>query len=322
MRKRLRVANILCLLALCLDAIGAEKILLLRPMGINFEETAKGLQIELGSGFQIVELLVSPDMEEGKIVKEIVKTRPKVLVLLDNNAILLYSKIQKHWQDSIPFPPSIALMAVRVDKAIAEMKRVTGIFYEVPGVTSILNLRSLIVDPMQKVGVLFRPSMQDFVLESARWCKSENIELVAFEVPENTRDIALAVRNGVRRLRIQDQVDALWVLNDNYFLTPEIISEGWLPALERFQKPVLVGVENLISSKVTFGSFATLPDHFGLGVQVAGIIHRLEEVNWRMEVKPMVQQPLAIIKMISLKQARKVSEVKESALLEIDKVMP
>lgn len=321
MKMRLWSACLLILLATAIQAWAAEDILVLRPEGPNFEETVNGLKKELGSDFQCREKIVGKGVGEADLIADLKQARPKVLVLMDNEAIQLYSRVQKRWRDTIPFPPSISLMAVRVDKAIAGMQRATGIFYEVPGVVTMVNLRSLLADPVRRVGVIVRPSMQDFVRESAKWCKSENIELVPFEVPEDRQDIAKAVRTGVRRLRNQEHVDALWILNDNFFLTPEIIDGGWLPALERFRKPVLVGVENLVSTKIRFGTFATLPDHYGLGVQAAGMILRLKEDDWELDERAKVEQPLAVYKILNLKQARLVSEVNEAALLEIDKVI-
>jgi hypothetical protein len=243
------------------------------------------------------------------------------VVLMDNQAIRLYAGVQRAWRRTEPFPPAVALMAVRVDQAIAGMRRVTGIFYEVPGVTTVVNLRSLVEDPVRKVGVIHRGAMADFVAESARWCAAERVELVPYLIPEGGRDVAKAVRTGVRRLWRKDGVDALWVLNDNFYLTPEIIARGWLPALERFEKPVLVGVENFVAPGIKFGTFAVLPDHYGLGAQAAGLLMRLQEDGWRAGEAPALRQPLAITKHLNLRLARKYSRIREDRLREIDRVV-
>jgi hypothetical protein len=321
MTMRRGVAYLFIFFAVAFHLEAAENVLVLRPSGPSFEETTKGLIHELGSDFLCREWIMDPTLGERELIADLKKSRPTVLVLMDNHAIQLYAQVQKIWKDTVPFPPSISLMAVRVDQALKGMERAIGISYEVPAITSMMSLRSLVVDPILKVGVIVRPSMKDFINENAKWCKPENIELVGFEVSEDQRDIALAVRTGVRRLRNQEHVDALWIPNDNFFLTPEIIDGGWLPALERFRKPVLVGVENLISTKIRFGIFATLPDHYGLGVQTAGMIIRLKEENWVISGPAKVEPPLAVYKILNLPQARKVSEIKEAALVEIDKVL-
>jgi hypothetical protein len=301
-----------------------DRIMIVRAEGPNFRETVNGLERELGAEFEFEERVMGADASVAQSVQlssAIAKSRPRALVLMDNEAIALYGEVQRQWKDSVPFPASISLMAIRVDKAIEKLRNAAGIFYEVPGVTILVNLRSLVTGPVRKVGVIFRPSMADFVRENAKWCKYENIELVPFEVAEDRMDVARAVRTGVRRLRDRDKVDALWILNDNYFLSREIIGGGWLPALERFHKPVLVGVENFVSLRSRFGTFAILPDHYGLGAQAAGMILRLRDDEWEMEGPPKVEQPLAVYKVLNLEQARKSARIRESALVEVDKVL-
>lgn len=298
-----------------------ERILVLRPEGEKFKEAKDGLASELGGEFEVVDRLLGPSTPADSIAAEVRSARPRAVVLMDNQAIRLYASAQKAWRDSAAYPPAVALMAVRVDKAIAGMRRVTGIFYEVPGVTILVNLRSLIRDPVRKVGVIHRGAMADFVRESAKWCAAENIELVPFALPEQGADVARAVRTGVRRLWRKHGVDALWVLNDNFHLTPEIIREGWLPALRRFEKPVLVGVENFVSPGVKFGTYAVLPDHYALGVQAAGSVLRLQEDGWEADAEPALRQPLAITKLLNLGLARKYSRIHEDRLMEIDRVV-
>ncbi len=322
---RLRPPLVLVFVAMAAMAAGAaDRILILRPEGAKFEETAKGLMHELGSDFACQQEILGsdrPDDAAATLMASLRAVRPKAVVLMDNDAIKLYAEAQKRWTDSVPYPPSISLMAVRVDQAIAGMGRATGIFYEVPGVTLFVNLRSIVSEPVRKVGVIMRPGMADFVRESAKWCKYENIELVPFEVPEGRRDVARAVRTGVRRLRDRGKVDALWILNDNFFLTPEIVETGWLPALERFRRPVLVGVENFVSAGSGFGTFAILPDHYGLGVQAAGMLLRLKDDDWELEGPAKVDQPLSVYKVLNLAEARRTSKVNEAALVEVDKVI-
>ena len=301
-----------------------DRIMIIRAEGANFQETVNGLEKELGPEFEFEERVMgagSPISTAAQLASAIVASRPRALVLMDNEAIALYGAVQGQWKDSVPFPPSISMMAIRVDKAIGKLRRAAGIFYEVPGVTILVNLRSLVEGPVRKVGVIVRPSMMDFVRENAKWCKYENIELVPFEVAEERLDVARAVRTGVRRLRDKEKVDALWILNDNYFLSRETIGGGWLPALERFHKPVLVGVENFVSLRSRFGTFAILPDHYGLGVQAAGMILRLRDDEWEMEGPPKVEQPLAVYKVLNLEQARKSARVREATLVEVDKVL-
>lgn len=317
-----------CLIALALlafvRAAPPESVLVVRPAGPRFEEAMQGLRSELGAELPAAEKVIGAGgtaLSAAQLSEIVIKSRPRAVVLMDNEAIGLYAAVQAAWRDSTPYPLAVALMAVRVDRAVAGLKRATGIAYEVPGVTTFVNLRSLVAEPVRKVGVITRPGMEDFVRANAKWCAAENIELVPYVVPEGRRDVAKAVRDGVRGLGRRQGVDALWVLNDNYFLTPEIIAQGWLPALERFEKPVLVGVENFVSAKARFGTFAVLPDPYGLGAQAAGVVHAFREDGWVTSEAPAVEQPLAVYKLLNLRLARKYSRLHEQRLMEIDKVV-
>jgi hypothetical protein len=317
--RRLRaLLPLVCLAAAC----GAsDRILVLRAEGPDFKGTMEGLKGELGPGFEFEEKIVGPGFGTREAASLVAARRPKAIVLMDNQAIRIHAGAQKVWSDSVPYPPAIALMAVRVDKAIAGLRNTTGIIYEVPAVTIFVNLRSLSEEPVRKVGVITRPYMADFVRESAAWCERERIVLVPHEVPEDRKNVARAVREGIRRLRDRENVDALWILNDNHFLTAEIIREGWIPALERFRKPVLVGVENLVAAGTRFGTYAVLPDHYGLGAQAAGMIVRLKEDGWRMDGSSKVEHPLAVLKVLNLEQARNGMRIRRESLLEVDKVI-
>jgi hypothetical protein len=298
-----------------------DRVLVLRAEGAKFEEALGGLSGELEGELELEARLLAPGTAAPEIDSVLKARRPRAVVLMDNQAIRLYAAVQAAWKDTSPFPPAIALMAVRVDKAMAGMKRVTGISFEVPGVTTMVNLRSLLKDPVRRVGVIHRGAMEDFVKAQAAWCASERIELVTYRIPDGSPDVAKAVRTGVRRLWRKEDVDALWVLNDNFHLTPEIIREGWLPALERFEKPVVVGVENFVSPAAKFGTYAVLPDPYGLGAQAAGLLLRLQEDGWEADDAPALRQPLAITKLLNLRLARKYSRIHEDRVLEIDRVV-
>ena len=110
------------------------------------------------------------------------------------------------------------------------------------------------------------------------------------------------IRLGLRQLIRDEDVDALWVLNDNVLLTERTLVKGWLPETGRYlsELPVIVGVELLASAKLRFGSFAVLPDLEALGVQTANLIFELEENDWQAtEWEP--EMPLAIQQLLNLR---------------------
>lgn len=298
-----------------------QQILVLRADGPKFHEAVKGLRQELGPEFRIEDRVLGP--KEGALEMEgsIRARRPDALVLMDNHAIAVFAEVRRRWKDTLPCPPSVALMGVRVDRAIRGLTQVSGITYEVPAITTFLNLRTLLSEPIHRVGVIYRPEMADLVAESAKWCLKENITLVPFVVPESEKDASGAIRRGVWHLRKKEKVDALWVLNDNVLLTMDAVRKGWLPALERFRRPVIVGVENLVEPGIAFGTFAVLPDDYGLGVQAGGLIRQMREDGWRVPEGEHLEHSMAVLKILNLRIARRNFKIDESRLGEMDKIL-
>ena len=49
-------------------------------------------------------------------------------------------------------------MTSLLEEASARLKNITGIAYEVPGVTAFVNLRMVVSTPINRIGVVFRPA--------------------------------------------------------------------------------------------------------------------------------------------------------------------
>jgi len=107
----------------------------------------------------------------------------------------------------------------------------------------------------------------------------------------------------LKHLLNRDDLDALWVVNDNALLNSRVIQNAWLPALKRFNKPVIVGVDGLTSKTLAFGTLTVIPDHYAMGIQAAGLIGELMENNWKLE-NNLVFHPIAIHKLLNLKLAQ------------------
>src|SRR5690606_8816443 len=117
-----------------------------------------------------------------------------------------------------------------------------------------------------RVGIVARKGLRTFIQDQIKLAEKEKITAVVEEVgaEANAAEIKRAIRN------VKKRSDALWVLNDNRLLTPRLISDAWVPGMnERPWVPVIVGAAPLVSPGANFGTFALIPDHPGLGAQVA-----------------------------------------------------
>jgi hypothetical protein len=115
-------------------------------------------------------------------------------------------------------------------------------------------------------------------------------------------------------------VDAIWVLNDNALLEPELIAKGWLKMLHKTPVVVVVGVGSLVDTRLHFGSFAVLPDHAALGVQTANLIFRLAERGWSAEDEP-VELPFSVQTVVDLPWTREHFQFREEAIERIDRIV-
>lgn len=265
-------------------AAGEESILIIRSPGTNFDDAAKGIVEELGDNVVVNQVLMNTTITSDSIQSVIARYSPKMVVLMDNKAINIFKEYQWNLPDSAVVIPSISLMAVMIEKAIEGMKNAVGISYEIPIVTSAVNLRAVVKKPMRKIGVIYREFMSDFVCRNAEYCRKEGIELVPVVLPNKSFfGYSFRISNGLKKLFCKEKVDALWIPNDNALLKSGLITDEWAPAINKYEKPAIVGVEALVDPRLNMGTFAVLPDHRSLGNQAAGFILEVKDNGWRIK---------------------------------------
>jgi len=317
---------LLCvLISLPLSSICAshkEEILILRAAGDNFSETSAGIRDDLEDDFTLIEKVLKLETLSKKAthdIKNYINTiKPKLIVLIGNSPARLYTEFQKLNPD-FKFPPSIVMSALYVDRLLLQMKNTQGIRHEIPAVTSISNIRSLVKQPIKRVGVLYRQWMKDHIQLNAAFCQQEGIELVAVEMPNR-----FSIKNLDYHMKhlLNKDLDALWVVNDNSLINSQLIQNVWLPNIKEFNKPVIVGVEGLTSTSLDFGTFSAVPDQYALGIQGAGVIGDILDEGITQFKQTKVYEPLSVKKLLNIKlMQRRNIMVDESKLETLDKLI-
>jgi hypothetical protein len=294
---------------------GQDVVLTFRQEGKDFEDVYRELQGEV----ELKEVGVEKTSPVSIIADAMKIYMPKVVILMDNSSIVLFRKYQQTLKEDDKIVPSIALMGVMVKAAIRDIKKASGISYEIPIVTSIVSLRSVLGIKMKKVGVVHREFLKGFMEENAAFCKKEGIKVVNIALPNKSRNYKSLLEKALKEL-MKQEVDALWVPNDNAVLHPAIIKSVWIPCVRKYKIPIVVGVEVLVRPKLNFGTFAVLPDHVSLGIQAAEMVFDLMDNNWEIN-KSRVDPPLAVYKIINLQQAEKYFTVTEENLKSVDKIL-
>jgi ABC-type uncharacterized transport system substrate-binding protein len=303
----------------CDDVYAKEPLLIIRLEGNALQQAVEGIRAEIKESFLINEMLIDKNTTDNDIALKMKELKPKLVVLMDNIAVSLYKKYQKEIPESSAVVPSVSLMASFMDLSIRDMKNATGIFYEVPLVTSIVNLRSVMPSvPLRNIGVVNREFMDQSVKINRGYCRRENIELISQQISEN-ENITAELEKALKLLK-ESKIDALWVPNDNKIVNANLLKSVWIPFAEQFEKPIIVGVEVLVQPSFKFGTYAVIPDHVELGKQASEIIFDIRDNHWKAESRD-IEQPRSVYKIINMEQAERLFRIDKEKLNNVDKIL-
>jgi hypothetical protein len=296
---------------------GQGKVLILTPPTKGFLEAIEAMNVNL-TDMDLKRFDIDENTNSQSLHQLIARFNPNLIVLMDNKSIRAYKQYLTDFPNRKSIPV-VALMALQIESALSGLPQVIGISYEIPAVTTVNRLRGVLQSPIRKVGVLYRSGMTPFFKDHQKWCKVENIELIGYEIGDDSNP-GYEMKKGLHHLVHEEGIQALWVLNDNLLLTPKLIKDIWLPFMKNNPMPGIVGVEPLVQSKLHFGTFAALPDPAGLGAQAANLIYEIQEDEWLI-AKKRIEKPLSVIQILNLSMARKVGKLKPNATKLVDKVV-
>jgi hypothetical protein len=295
---------------------GTPAILVVMPVTTETHEVWRGLRDEIGDDYDMVTLRFDATTTAQRIGAAIDSLQPVCVVLMNNPTVRAYEQWQRASKRTA-FPPAVVLMASFLSELDTRLRNASGIAYEVPAITMLVNMRSFLDRPTRRVGVVYRQPFHAFIETQRKLAAIENIELVPIAI--GARGSVKELDRALRRLR-DARVDAIWVPNDNgLFATPEHVVSAWLPNLKAARLPVAVGVRALVNAKVPFGTFAVVPDHEALGVQAAHLILDLAGNEWRADGK--VALPISIKTVLDVPRARLHYRLREDQLSRLDFVV-
>jgi putative ABC transport system substrate-binding protein len=298
--------------------VGAPTLLIAMPDSPNFVEVRKSLVAEVQKNFNIHTFVVGPETTAADLASAIQSASPVCLVLMNNLTINLYRQYQTA-HPGTAMPPAVLLMASFIEEVQSQVKRATGIAYEVPGVTAFVQLRTVINARVNRVGVVYRPAFQKFVDRQKALAAKERVTLVTASVPNDVT--AAGLREALHKLSHGGKVDAFWMLNDNGLVrAEEFIDEAWRAELSDAKLPLIVGVPNLVDPNSPLGTLAVVPDHEALGLQAANLLFDLSDDNWQVEKHP-VELPLSVKTVVDLKMVRAHFGLRPDALKHIDRAL-
>src|SRR5512140_3028820 len=141
---------------------GAPALLVAMPASAAFVEVRRALVAEVHKSFNVATLVVTRDTSPAEIAAAIDRVQPVCAVVMNNVTLNLFQAYEATHPDR-PALPTVVVMAAFLDEIRTQLRRATGISYEVPGVTAFVNLRSILATPIHRVGVVYRPVFRHFV---------------------------------------------------------------------------------------------------------------------------------------------------------------
>jgi len=297
---------------------GRDTVAILTPVESETQDLWGSLVQELGEEFNVATVPMGREAGSKHLARELERLKPSCVVVVDNRTLEIYRELQAQ-RPTADFPPAVVVMTSFLERAIGGLRHATGIAYEVPAVSSIVALREVSQLDVQRVGVVHRERFEDVVAAQAQLAALEKVQLVPVAVPNEPS--AEAVEDSLDRLVVDENVDALWVVNDNRLLTPELLINSWLPVLRFRPIPVIVGVSALVHPEVHFGTLAVTPNHAELGVQAANLVFDLADNDWNLGEERQVELPLRVMTVVDVKQVDDYFGLKADALAKIDQAV-
>jgi hypothetical protein len=300
-------------------AAGAAKgmILVAMPETVQTREVWTGLRDELARDYDLVAVRIEGQGSVADLAAAMARYQPNGVVLMNNPTVAAYRAYQQQCGQQ-RFPPAVVVMTSFFDGHLPQLVTATGISYEIPLITVVTNLRQVISSPVERVGVIVRPSLRGFVQRQAALAAREKVQVI--EQPVSASPNSSEIKWALRRLK--HHIDALWILNDDRLLTPRLIVDGWLPGLnERPYYATIVGAAALVSPHQSFGTFAVLPDHTALGVQAAGMMFDLADNHWELPAGAPVQLPVSTTTTVDLVQVRERFSLRAGGLQHVDRIV-
>jgi len=274
----------------------------------------------------IKKMLVTQQHQEYKALESIFTgtTPPKLVVIIGNEAANFYTNSKRYYTNRNPNihkSPVYIFGSLYADELVSLIGNAAGMRYEIPAVTSITLLRALMHNNVNSVGIIYRVWAQEFVRRNEGYLQQEGVKLNTIQVANGTpNDIDRSIRLALKAL-FQQQVDAIFIVNDNILLNPQTLANAWLPILSNQYIPVIVNVPNLVAADLDFGLLSVYPTAKKLGYQAAEIVFEIINNNWDVSVVD-VQEPISSTVKFNKKLAVKNQiEFNKDIMVELDLVV-
>jgi hypothetical protein len=297
-----------------------DSLLIIMPKGELFQAAKSGLIRELKDEFVISTMDVNEATSFEAIDAQFVATSPRVVVLMGNRSIALYSKYSSANKGKTASTAIVAILALDVKRAIFGLENVQCIAYETPMITALVNFRHIINQSLETVGVIYRRPFAEFMERHIKYCNKEKIMIKSIMIGDDASAHKKEIAKALDQLIKKEHIQAFWMPNDNILLKPELLMDVWLPVFGKKNLPVIVGVESLVKPEINFGTYAVIPDPEAMGEQAAGLIADIRDQNWKND-QTVIYPAISMYSVLNFSKAELIIDAKNINMNGITKIL-
>ena len=279
-------------------------ILIITEGNDTAEQIIEELLSEIQPSFRVRDCVIDSTTTSARIASVIHRSAPMLVLCIGDRAIDLYADYQADISAGKNIIPSLSILSSDIRRKVSDMQHAVGITNEVPIVTSIVNLRSLLHVPVRRVGIIHRPGLREFIDENKELCRREQIQLACEEIANDEKKLVRRIRKSIRRLVVGKKVDVLWLPSDPALLNPTTITRAVAPLVQRYHIPVVVGLDKFVRGDNDFGTFAVYPDYLAFVLQITNLI---EEIATRKpeQIHSRIVPPVSVCKIVNCSRVKK-----------------
>jgi putative ABC transport system substrate-binding protein len=277
--------TIIFLLMACRGFAGAVEVIVLKSNELKiYEEAIEVFRNSCGCS-NIVDIVLS-ELHDEDVVKELRKSRPKLIVAVGVDALL---KV-KHIKDI----PIVYLMIHNPWTLLSSEENITGVSMDVSPGRQLAKLKEVLPE-VKRVGLVYDPAKSGAFVEKAREASRElGIKLVLKEI-DRPKNVDSAIR-GIAK----DGIDVLWMLPDSTVITAQTVASFILSSLDN-RIPILTFSEKFLDLGAVM-SVST--DHLDMGKQAGEMAKRILS-GTKVADLPRVDARRVVLS-LNLKTARKI----------------
>jgi hypothetical protein len=255
-------------------AADAPTLLIFRKGSDNFADCTRAFG-SAAADCRLIDAVMPEKMSYEQFSSKIREIKPRMLVLMDNQAVSYARRFNQEPDDYARKLRSVAAMGLNLPKILSGNRLISAVEYEVPAYTILTQWRHVSGIKLEKALVFYRGSQhREMIKEASEQLAKEGITLRAIDCEadgKSREQVIAAVRKLVPSEVAQGDVQAVWVLADSVILCKETFAGIWVKTARTSKIAFVSGIAEFSGQKAGFCAFSASPDHKALGSQMANL---------------------------------------------------